>query len=254
MNGPRSFEQRLEAWLDEGPASAPPDLLDVVLDSVPSTIPPRRRLGAGRRLLVRSSVARFGAAIAAVLVIGIVGFSLLNSRNTGIGATGPTPTPTASVTAPDATPAVTEAPATQATIAACGSASLAASITTWGGAAGHRIATVELKNTGTVACQTAAQDRPQLVGGNGALLIDGAPAVQPALLVLAPGQKLTTLVQDGNYCGSTPVAPVTVAFVLSTGAGRVVATPQTPTDTFGIPPCNSAPGSAGTIEMQTWTP
>ena len=241
MNPPRPFVQRLEAWLEEGPASAPPDLLDQVLDSIPLTDPPRRRFVAARRLPMLSSFARFGAAVAAILVIGVVGISLMSSRIPGIGA-GATPTP-----------AATEAPSVAAGPVLCTPAVLAARITSWQGAAGHRIADVAMTNTGSVPCETKFVDRPELVGGDGTVLIEGAAA--PAsldVLGLAAGETVTTLVQDGNYCGATPVAPVTVAFVLSNGAGRVVATPVTPTDVEGIPPCNGAPGSAGTVEMHPW--
>lgn len=266
MNRPRSFEQRLEAWLEEGPASAPPDLLDEVLDSVPANTPQRRRPGAGRRLLVLSSFARFGAAIAAILVIGVVGIALLNSRIPApgnVGAVGDSPTPlitdaptTAASDVPTTGSSVppTVAP-TEVPVALCAPQTLAARVISWDGATGHRIATVQLKNTGSAACQTASMDRPQLVGGNGAILIDGTPAVAPSAITLAAGEIVTALVQDANYCGAaTPVAPVTVAFVLSTGAGRIVAAPQTPTDDFGVPPCNGAMGSPGDIEMQPWAP
>ena len=55
-------------------------------------------------------------------------------------------------------------------------------------------------------------------------------------------------------CGPAPAAPVTVAFVLAGGIGRVVALPVSATDTFGVPPCLGAPGSAGNIEMHPWAP
>ena len=247
MNRPRSFEQRLEAWLEEGPASAPPDLLDQLLDSETLTNPRRRRFGAARRLLVLSSSARFAAAVAAVLVIGVVGFSLILSKVPSIGGVGATPTPITTVV-----------PSTSASVvpnvALCAPEALAAQVKSWDGAAGHRTATVELRNTGTVACQTAVVDRPQLVDGNGAVIIDGLPAVNPASITLAAGAVVRGLVQDGNYCGPTPVAPVTVGFVLTGGGGRVLAAPLTATDDTGIPPCNGNPGSAGDIEMQPWAP
>ena len=242
MNRPRSFEQRLEAWLEEGPASAPPDLLAEVLDTVPHDNP-RRRRGGARRLHMLSALARFGAAVAAVLVIGVVGISLLESQFPGVGGPGATDKPL-----------VSTLPSTSATDAFCGPDVLSARILSWEGAAGHRIATVELRNTGTVACQTGAFDRPQLVGGDGTILIEGIVDSSLQLRSLSAGQTVTTLVQDGNYCGPTPVAPVTVAFVLSSGAGRIVAAPVSSTDTEGVPPCNSTPGSAGTIEMHNWAP
>jgi hypothetical protein len=243
MNRPRSFEQRLEAWLEEGPASAPPDLLDQVLVSVPPDSPRRRRFGAARRLSVLSSTARFGAAVAAVLVIGVVGFSLIMSKAPSIGGVGATPTPSA---------AATSVP-TSGGPAACLPANLAARIVSWDGAAGSRTASVVLKNTGAEQCITGAVDRPQLVGGDGTVLIDGAPVTGTAGIILAAGQTVTTLAQAGNYCGDIPTAPITLAFVLSVGSGRVVATPVSMTDTSGLPPCNGA-GSAATIDMHPWAP
>jgi hypothetical protein len=243
MNRPRSFEQRLEAWLEEGPASAPPGLLEEVLDSVPQDNPRRRRFGAARRLFVLSATAKFGAAIAAVLVIGVVGFSLMLSKNPSIGGVGAT-----------ASPIVTDLPTPSAGVALCAASDLTARIISWDGAAGHRTATVELKNAGAAPCETATVDRPQLVGGDGTVLIEGIAAVAPTTMTLAAGQVVTALVQDGNYCNDIPVAPITVAFVLSSGEGRIVATPVTPTDTDGLPPCNGDANSAGTIEMQAWAP
>ena len=46
--------------------------------------------------------------------------------------------------------------------AACEPGSLALRVTGWSGAAGHRIATVELENAGSVACLVYALARPQL--------------------------------------------------------------------------------------------
>jgi hypothetical protein len=66
---------------------------------------------------------------------------------------------------------------------------------------------------------------------------------------MAPGDVVKTFVQDANYCGPDPVAPVSVAFVLKAG-GRFVATPLSPTDAT-VPPCNGA-GSPADIEMQPW--
>jgi hypothetical protein len=147
---------------------------------------------------------------------------------------------------PVPSPSVSAAP----TIGQCDASQLAARITLWEGAAGHRIAHVELSNVGPVACTVEAMSRPQLVDGNGAVLIDGAVPPTSAVLSVHPGDVLKTLVQDANYCGPEPVAPVSVAFVFR-GDGRVVASPVSPTDTT-LPPCNGAPGSAGDIEMQPW--
>lgn len=162
-----------------------------------------------------------------------------------IPTAAPTPTPT-----PTPTPAPT--PTAAPTIGPCDPAKLPARITLWEGAAGHRIAHVELTNAGPGPCTVRAMARPQLVDGNGSVLIDGSNPPTSGILTVTPGGVLQTLVQDGNYCGPTPVAPVSVAFVLS-GGGRIVAMPFSPTDAT-LPPCLGAAGSAGDIQMHPWAP
>jgi hypothetical protein len=167
---------------------------------------------------------------------------------------------TPSATTPEATPSATASTTASAAATApatpgpCDTATLAARITQWEGAAGHRIASVELTNTGSAECTVAALLQPQLVDGNGAVLIDSPAPAASADLSVTPGGVLKTLVQDGNYCGPAPVAPVSVAFVFPGGLGRIVATPLSSTDTTGVPPCLGAPGSAGDIEMQPLAP
>ena len=165
----------------------------------------------------------------------------------------PSPTPTASPS-PTAspTPTPTPTPTPVPTIGPCDPGSLAARITAWEGAAGHRIADVELTNAGTVTCRLATVAKPQLIDGHGSVLIDGTDPGPSKTLTIAPGDVVKTFVQDANYCGPDPVAPVSVAFVLD-GGGRFVATPLSPTDAT-VPPCNGTPGSAGDIEMQPWAP
>ena len=161
----------------------------------------------------------------------------------------PTSPATPSPTAADSSP--TPSPTGSLPLLACDPDTLSARITQWDGAAGHRIATIELTNTGAVACTVRAVARPQLVDGQGTVLIDGPAAAPSAPLTVDPGGVLTTLVQDSNYCGPAPLPPVTVAFVMPDGTGRVVADPLTPTDTSGVPPC-LGPGGPGSIEMQPW--
>jgi len=85
-------------------------------------------------------------------------------------------------------------------------------------------------------------------------MIAGAAPASSAVLTVAPGGSLRTEVQDGNYCGPEPVAPVTLAFIFPETGGRVVATPVSATDLSGAPPCLGPAGSAGTIEMRAWAP
>jgi hypothetical protein len=174
---------------------------------------------------------------------------------TGTASLSPTLAPTASP-APSASPAPTaetlSTPTPSAAIGACPAASVAVRILSWDGAAGHRTAHVELTNAGSVACLVESQPKPQLVAGDGSVLTDGTATPGSPLLTVAAGGTLSSIVQDDNYCGPDPVAPVTVAFVF-TGGGRIVATPESPTDTSGVPPC-MGPGNPGVIEMQPFAP
>jgi hypothetical protein len=258
MTRNRPFDEVLESWLEEGPASAPQDLLESAYVDIPNRYQQKRRFGVARRLSMLGSSLRWVATAAAVLVIGIIGVALLFRGNLGVGGTGSSPTPSPTdVAVASPTPEVTPEVTPEATTAFCLPEDLSAQVTMWEGAAGHRIATVVMTNTGEAACNTLALDRPQLVqGADGAtVLINGAPPEPSATLTVAAGGALTTLVQDGNYCGpEITTGPVTVAFVLSSGTGRVVAEPVSATDLDGIPPCNGTPGSAGTIEMHPWAP
>ncbi len=184
--------------------------------------------------------------VAFLLASLLSGCSLLGGTQTS------SPSPTVSATA-SPTAGETSSATASPTLGPCDPATLAARITQWEGAAGHRIAGVELTNSGAVPCTINALSQPQLVDGTGAVLIEGAPPAGSAVLTIAAGGVLTTLVQDGNYCGPTPAPPVTVAFVLPDGTGRIVATPISSTDTSGIPPC-LGPGSPGDIEMHPWAP
>jgi len=169
----------------------------------------------------------------------------------GIPSTSPSPsaapaaTPSADASAMIPTP--TPAPA----VGPCEPAALAARIILWEGAAGHRIADVELTNTGSSPCTVSATSKLELVDGGGSVLIDGPSPPASALVTVTTGEVLTTLVDTSNYCGPAPVEPVTVAFVLA--GGRLVATPVSATDAT-VPPCLGLPGSAGEIQMHPWAP
>ncbi|MBI2777635.1 MAG: DUF4232 domain-containing protein [Chloroflexi bacterium] len=260
MTRPGPFEQRLEAWLDEGPATAPPDLLGDVLAAVPATTTRRRPSGAGRRFTVLAGVARLAASIAAILVVGVIGFTLINSKGAIGPGSGPSPTATAPDLAPTIAPTIGPASpgATPAGVADCAPDVLSATVVAWNGAAGSRIAEVRLTNTGSAPCLTATLDRVSLVSLpaftlDSSTLIQGANPTNPQPLTLAAGETVTAGVAASNYCGEAPAAPVTVAFELSNGAGIVTAAPVNQTDVSGVPPCNG-PGSPGSVQMQPWAP
>jgi len=215
---------------------------------------PRRRFG--RLFGASTAVGRLGwIAAAGLLAAATIGISLGAG---GKGPSGPVAITTASPTA-SPTAAPTSAPTAAATpvptvrpIPACVPSDLSLRVVSWGGAAGQRIATLKLTNTSAVACTFPSLTRPELLDGTNRILFEGAKPGAAKQLTLAAGKSLGSMAQDSNYCGPTPVAPVTVAIVLANGQ-RVVGTPLTPTDVTGVPPCNGA-GNPGYIEMQAWVP
>lgn len=223
---------------------------------------PRPRFG--RVFGASTTVGRLGSiAAAGLLAAATIGIALGAggkgpSGPVAVATASPTTSPTASPThAPTSvsTAAPTVAPTPVPTvrpIAACGPSDLTLRVVSWNGAAGQRIATLKLTNTSAVACTFPTLTRPELLDGTNRVLLEGAKPGAPKPLTLAPGKSLGSMAQDSNYCGSTPVAPVTVAIVLANGQ-RVIGTPLSPTDLTGVPPCNGA-GSPGYIEMQAWAP
>jgi hypothetical protein len=100
------IERMLGHWFEEGPATMPDRVVDVVARRI--SISPQ---GHSWRLSGKSQVRRFiryGAAAAAAISIAIVGYGLL-VRTASIGGPGPTATPT-STTTPGPTAGPTQAP------------------------------------------------------------------------------------------------------------------------------------------------
>ena len=194
----------------------------------------RRRQGVGARLFGGGGqVARLGLVLTGGLLIVAAAIAI----GGGVTNNGPVATATQQAYVP--------APSTAGCLA-----DLEARILSWDGAAGHRTATVRLTNTGSEPCQVPGSVTPRLVGGN-SILIAG-DAVSGAAFTLAAGRYTDTMVQDGNYCGAPPVAPVTLSFSFD-GGPAIIAAPVSPTDVDGVPPCNGRSQPA-TLEMQPWQP
>lgn len=212
-----------------------------------------------RRITMRSRFPVATLSAASVIVVVIALAAVVLGRSGPALTVGASQAPITATTTPSAAPsrassapvAVASAPVRATPRPSAVTCDLAARIVSWEGAAGQRIATVDLTNRG-VDCLVATMDRPQLVDGSGAVLIDGAAAPREgAVLQLASGGHLTTLVSVGNWCGREPVAPISLAFVHSNGE-RLVAAPVSPTD-LTLPPCNG-PTVAATISMHPWAP
>lgn len=215
--------------------------------------------GARMRPVPMTSRRPASAASAALLVFSL-GLVLAACSTTGpsIAASAPaSPAPIATV-AVTASPVLSAAPAVSPTptpisgTAPCDPASLSAVIKSWDSGAGHRIASVELTSNGKSDCTLHALAKPQLVAGDGAVLIDGVGINSSTVLTLHYYDVVSTMVDVDNYCGPAPVAPVTVAFVFPGPEGRVVATAMSPTDTSGVPPCMGT--NPGSIDMHPFGP
>jgi uncharacterized protein DUF4232 len=136
---------------------------------------------------------------------------------------------------------------------ACRATQLSARIVNWEGAAGSRIANIELVNTSFSACTIRNNPRVRMVSGHGATLLNGpAASTTGATHILAGLGFLKAEAGASNYCGHPYAKPVTLQFVLPGTLGSVLAIPVSPTDVSGVPPCNGAPGSAGDISMHAW--
>ncbi|HJP90205.1 MAG TPA: DUF4232 domain-containing protein [Candidatus Limnocylindrales bacterium] len=182
----------------------------------------------------RSGAGRWGWLVAgAALAAGIAAVAILfnPSQRPDVGGVA---TPTAPAAAIDG----------------CTAGSLQATVGSWEGAAGHRIGTLTVTNSGGVACVLSGAPVPSLIDRNGHELIVGRIADMQAVQ-LAAGASIQTLVQTGNYCGPTAQEPAAVA--LDFGAlGRVVATPLAGDDSSGVPPCLGEAGPKDDITLQPW--
>jgi hypothetical protein len=109
MTQPRDIERLLDQWFADGSSVAPDRVVDIVADRIERQ-PQRPAWRLDWRHFTMSPLAKAGAAIAAVVLIALVGYTLLPGRSTGVGGPAPTASPTV---IPSATPSVTPA-ATQA--------------------------------------------------------------------------------------------------------------------------------------------
>lgn len=197
------------------------------------------------RIVMRSRFPVATLSMASLVVVAVAVAAIVLGRSGPSPAAGSSPAPS---TVPSAPVSVASA---ESTIGPCVPTELSARVTLWEGAAGQRIADVELTNRGTTDCLLDALARPQLVGGDGGVLIDGKNPSTSGQLTVAPGALLKSLVAAGNYCKSAPIPPVSVAFVFADGR-RLVADPVSPADVT-LPPCNGA-GVPATISMHAWAP
>jgi WD40-like Beta Propeller Repeat len=90
MSDARAFDDRLRAWLVDGPEAAPPDLIDLVLDEVPAV---RRSFRSGRAAGWPPRTGRWLIAAAAVVAVTVVATATLLPRQPSFGVpASPSPT------------------------------------------------------------------------------------------------------------------------------------------------------------------
>ena len=98
MTHERDIERLLDRWFADGPTQAP----DRVVDAVADQIGHQHQRPAWRldwRHTTMTPTIKFGAAIAAVLLIALVGFGLLRGGSSNVGGPSATPSPTPSLSA-----------------------------------------------------------------------------------------------------------------------------------------------------------
>jgi hypothetical protein len=93
MTDDRELSLILDRWLDDGPVEMP----DRVIDVTALRISRQRQRPAWRldwRHLSMTTTFKLAAAIAAIAIVAVVGYSLLPGRSAGVGGPPPSPTPT----------------------------------------------------------------------------------------------------------------------------------------------------------------
>ncbi len=248
------FDDDLRAvLLEEGPRDVP-DALRRRVAAIPAAIPvPASR----SRWSWPAGVAVRAAAVVTVVALLAVGFWRFGpASQPGVGGS---PSPAAT-----AVPSTSPSAGTPAG-GACSATDLSGRILGWQGAAGSRIANVEITNTAARRCAIQGTPALELVGAAAGevVLIDSRTAgpsgeahVAPTdpSFELAPGDRLRTEVAVTNYCGVAvplPTTPIDVALTLPSGGGRLVATPGPGVSSAdAVPPCLGATGAA--ISMNGW--
>ena len=257
------FDRDLRAVLDEDAPRAVPDDLRRRVAAISTTNPVAAIPSAA--IWRRPVPLGIGVLAAAAIVIAI-GISRLGPPQPGgVGASPGATTPSASAQSPSGpTPTApsqpTASPSAPPAIAACKGSELRGRILDWQGAAGSRIADVEVTNTSDHACTVRGTPGLQLIDARGRVLIDSASAgasgrpnvrsVDPSF-ELAPRGNIHTLVLASNYCGAAPTLPVSISFTLPSKDGSFVASPGSGVSSEeAVPPCMGSTGAE--LTMNGW--
>lgn len=133
---------------------------------------------------------------------------------------------------------------------ACEPGELQLKVAAWEPTGGDRVATVEMRNVGGVACFVDSLPEPWLVEAPQMPLLIGndLPGGQ---VRIGPNDVMRSSVRVRNYCGPDPRAPVTIAF--RRGTTVLVAEALTTTDLSGVPQCGGYAQSPNDVSMTPWS-
>ncbi len=202
------------------------------------------------------------APLAAAALVVAVGVIWLGGREAGVGSPSPSPAPSVLTAAaspspapsagPSPTPPPTSAPTPEPTPSAVPSdeCDLQAAITAWEGAAGSRIATIQLMNAGPLGCSIPALPSARLIDASGRVLAQVVNPDNGDRIELAVGDVVSTAASVSNVCGNPPKAPITIQLDLGP-KGVVTARPFSPTDGT-VPPCNG-PTQPSDMSIHPWS-
>jgi hypothetical protein len=105
MSTDRDTTRIVRSWLEEGATALPDRVLDSVLDQVPAT-PQRRPMWPPRRFSELNRIVLTASAVAAALLVAVVGYTLL-PRTGIVGQTTPMPSASQSPSSSPTTPPIT---------------------------------------------------------------------------------------------------------------------------------------------------
>jgi hypothetical protein len=217
--------------------------IDPVAIAASAAVGARRQTLTGRLFGSTRPAARLAAIGAGALLIVALGAVI------GAGGLGPSqsPIPTQGAVGPVAT--ATPVPGSQSADV-CTHRMLSGQIVRWEGAAGHRIATITVRNDAPVPCRLPTLVQATLTDNQGQPLISGgAVSATSSISLAAAGGSATTLVDVSNYCGAAPKEPVLISFTMPDGGTFGLVSSTGAGDLGGVPPCNG-PTVPGEIQMQ----
>lgn len=107
MTHERDIERLLDHWFSDGPIEAPDRVIDAIVDRIDRQ-PQRSIWRLDWRHPAMTPTLKFGAAVAAVIVIAVIGFGILRGGTPNVG--GPSPTPSESPSSSASTPIAAGSP------------------------------------------------------------------------------------------------------------------------------------------------